>query len=192
MLRGQQALDHKGMTSSASAPSLCTCIQTLRPSRRLAPLGLLVTVALAMLASAALGTAGAQAAQHSQYAAHVHRVTRTSAARRHHNRARRVLQRAQHASSRPTTGRPRTAAQKQAATIAAVLAKPCENTQLTPEAGNLALISGSVLCLINLERARHGETPLVPRPILERAADAHAQELVADDYFAHVSPNGVT
>ena len=50
----------------------------------------------------------------------------------------------------------------------------------------------AVLCLINRERARHGEPPLKPQASLERAAEEHSRELVVQDYFAHVSPAGVT
>jgi uncharacterized protein YkwD len=50
----------------------------------------------------------------------------------------------------------------------------------------------AVLCLINRERAAHGEQPLSVSPQLEAAAEGHAGELVADDYFAHVSPSGET
>jgi uncharacterized protein YkwD len=78
------------------------------------------------------------------------------------------------------------------ATIAAVLATPCEDTGLEPEPGNLAAVRAAVLCLINRERAEHGEEPLSLNRRLQRAAEEHDQELVADDYFAHVSPSGET
>jgi len=78
------------------------------------------------------------------------------------------------------------------ATVAQVLATPCDNVQLTPEAGNVPLIRAAVLCLINKVRAQHGEAPLRPQPALERAAEAHAQEMIALDYFEHVSPSGLT
>jgi uncharacterized protein YkwD len=115
------------------------------------------------------------------------------------------------AKSRPTKSRPRTArsapvpgsapssasAQQSstdelAATIAAVLATPCQNTELTPEADDIDLVRGAVLCLINRKRAENGESPLTSNPQLEQAAEGHCQELVADDYFAHVSPSGET
>ncbi len=85
-----------------------------------------------------------------------------------------------------------TPAAHDAATIAAVLATPCQNTELTPEAGNIALVRAAVLCLINRKRAENGESPLVPSPELEQAAEGHCEELIADDYFAHVSPTGET
>jgi uncharacterized protein YkwD len=84
------------------------------------------------------------------------------------------------------------AAASRSATIAAVLAAPCANTEATPEADNLGAIRAAILCLINRERAQNGESPLKPSRDLEAAAEEHSQELVADDYFAHVSPSGVT
>jgi uncharacterized protein YkwD len=84
------------------------------------------------------------------------------------------------------------AAQETSAKIAAVLATPCQNTELTPEAGNLAAVRESVLCLINQERARNGVSPLMANAQLEQAAEGHCTELIADDYFAHVSPSGQT
>jgi uncharacterized protein YkwD len=79
-----------------------------------------------------------------------------------------------------------------AATIAAVLATPCQNTELVPSAGNLSIVRASVLCLINRTRAEHSEAPLLANAQLEEAAESHCQELIADDYFAHVSPSGET
>jgi uncharacterized protein YkwD len=86
----------------------------------------------------------------------------------------------------------RSSAQSAAATIAAVLSTPCQNTELTPEAGNIALAREAVLCLINRRRAENGESPLLANAQLEQAAEGHCQELIADDYFAHVSPSGET
>jgi uncharacterized protein YkwD len=73
-----------------------------------------------------------------------------------------------------------------------VLENPCQDTELTPEPDNVALVQAAVLCLINKERASHGESPLQLNPDLQRAADEHDQELISADYFAHVSPSGVT
>lgn len=94
--------------------------------------------------------------------------------------------------SEPAGATAQSASQNGAATIAAVLATPCQNTELTPEALNIGLVRAAVLCLINRERAEAGESPLVANAELEQAAEEHGQELVADDYFAHVSPSGET
>lgn len=79
-----------------------------------------------------------------------------------------------------------------AAMIASVLATPCQNTELMPEPGNLAVIRAAVLCLINRVRAQNDERPLAPSGQLEQAAENHSREMVAEDYFQHVSPAGVT
>jgi uncharacterized protein YkwD len=77
-------------------------------------------------------------------------------------------------------------------TIASVLATPCQNTETTPEPGNLAEIDAATLCLINQERARNGDQPLIVNALLQQAAQSHSEEMVAEDYFAHVSPSGLT
>jgi uncharacterized protein YkwD len=79
-----------------------------------------------------------------------------------------------------------------AAAIAAVLAAPCQNTEVTPAAGNLAVVREAIMCLINHERAEHGELPLAANPDLQAAAEGHDREMIDVDYFAHVSPSGVT
>jgi uncharacterized protein YkwD len=84
------------------------------------------------------------------------------------------------------------AALNRSAAIVQVLATQCPNTQLTPEASNLRLIRAAVLCLVNRERAQHGEAPLHTNAKLQQAAESHNQEMIAADYFEHVSPSGVT
>jgi uncharacterized protein YkwD len=79
-----------------------------------------------------------------------------------------------------------------ASTIAAELAAPCQNTELTPEPADLGLVRTAVLCLINRKRAENSEAPLIASADLEQAAEGHCEELIADDYFAHVSPSGET
>jgi uncharacterized protein YkwD len=83
-------------------------------------------------------------------------------------------------------------ADENAAKIAAALATPCQDTELTPEGANLPLVRAATLCLVNQERARNGRVPLTPNPDLEQAAEGHCAELIADDYFAHISPSGET
>ncbi len=79
-----------------------------------------------------------------------------------------------------------------AATISSVLATPCQNTELTPEPGNLGEIDSATLCLINQERARNSELPLQFNALLEQAAQSHSEEMVSEDYFAHIAPSGLT
>ena len=73
-----------------------------------------------------------------------------------------------------------------------MLATPCQNTELTPEEGNLQAIDAATLCLVNQERARNGEPPLQANAQLAQAAQGHSEEMVSADYFAHVAPSGLT
>jgi uncharacterized protein YkwD len=119
----------------------------------------------------------------------------TRAYRRRHHKAK-----AQHRSTAGSTAAntPATApsaaatAQSAAASIALVLATPCQNTEVRPEAGNAQTIDAATLCLVNQVRARNGELPLKPNAELEEAALEHSQEMVSQNYFAHVSPSGET
>lgn len=49
-----------------------------------------------------------------------------------------------------------------------------------------------VLRLVNEERAALHLGPLRRSPLLDAAADVRAQDMAARDYFAHISPDGVT
>ena len=79
-----------------------------------------------------------------------------------------------------------------AAAVAAVLATPCANTEIVPQPENVALARAAVLCLVNRERAQNGEAPLRLSQRLQDAAEGHTAEMIAQDYFAHVSPSGET
>jgi uncharacterized protein YkwD len=45
---------------------------------------------------------------------------------------------------------------------------------------------------VNAERAAHGLTPYTIDPRLTQVARAHAADMVTRNYFAHVTPEGVT
>lgn len=75
---------------------------------------------------------------------------------------------------------------------AAAVARSCAGANLTPNAHNIRLVRAATLCLINRERKRYGERPLKVNHHLMRAARAHSDEMVARDYFSHVSPSGQT
>jgi uncharacterized protein YkwD len=78
------------------------------------------------------------------------------------------------------------------ATIARVLATPCQNTELTPEAGNLQLLDEATMCLVNQVRARGGELPLRVNAQLTQVAQQHSEDMVGEDYFSHTTPSGET
>lgn len=79
-----------------------------------------------------------------------------------------------------------------ATTIAGVLDAPCQNTELMPEAANLALVEEATLCLVNQERARNNQLPLQVNAQLTQVAQRHSEDMIGSDYFSHTSPNGET
>lgn len=48
----------------------------------------------------------------------------------------------------------------------------------------------AIVRAVNHQRARHGLRPVRPSRGLARAADFHSREMLAGDYFAHVSRDG--
>jgi uncharacterized protein YkwD len=79
-----------------------------------------------------------------------------------------------------------------AATVASVLATPCQNTEAIPTQANLEAVETATLCLVNHERARHDEPPLSVNAQLAQAAQSHSEDMLQGDYFAHVAPSGET
>ncbi len=70
--------------------------------------------------------------------------------------------------------------------------EPCVGEYARPGAANAATIDAATLCLINgLRRADH-MAALQPNRELQRVALAQVREMVRRDYFADVSPSGIT
>jgi uncharacterized protein YkwD len=70
--------------------------------------------------------------------------------------------------------------------------RTCPHAALRPTKQNLALVRAATLCLVNRERAVHGERPLHANARLRRAAQAHTESMAVGDYFEHVGPRGQT
>jgi uncharacterized protein YkwD len=124
----------------------------------------------------------------------IHRRSRahpTSRSRRLRNAGKDLRRLRVHSSRQPsatvTVSLPATAS-----SIASVLATPCQNTELMPEPGDLEQIRAATLCLVNQERARNDELPLQPNTQLEQAAQGHSEDMVSEDYFEHIAPDGET
>ena len=165
----------------------------------------LIATAAAILGVLLLATAGAGTASASSTARH-NRACRSSAVRasrasRQRQRTRRRCRAAKgakrngasrrsHASS--NLNRQRAASLARASAIASVIATPCQNTELTPEPADLELVRDAVFCLVNRVRAENGESPLIRNAHLDAAAESHGTEMIADDYFEHISPTGET
>ena len=71
-------------------------------------------------------------------------------------------------------------------------AASCADTHLIPTRVNSDRIEAATLCLVNVQRARHGERALRPNADLNRSAAAHSEDMVARNYFDHTSPAGET
>ncbi|HWH13025.1 MAG TPA: CAP domain-containing protein [Solirubrobacteraceae bacterium] len=67
----------------------------------------------------------------------------------------------------------------------------CQNASIIPTASNVGLIDAATLCLINKARQAAGLVALVEDPALDRAAVAHSKDMVAENYFDHVGPDGL-
>jgi uncharacterized protein YkwD len=68
----------------------------------------------------------------------------------------------------------------------------CADTDLAPATWNVERIRASVLCLVNRERAAHGEGALQTNPRIEQAAQSHTESMAFGGYFEHVGPRGDT
>jgi uncharacterized protein YkwD len=65
-------------------------------------------------------------------------------------------------------------------------AQTCRGARSAPRAN----APTATLCLINAERRARGLAPLTANARLARAAQRHAADMVARDYFSHFSPSG--
>lgn len=136
--------------------------------------------AMFVAAILAIGAAGAPAATSarpsaptSHTARHIHS---RGASRRHHRRP----------------GSPGPGGGGRAVTPPQVPAGPCPNANLEPSAGNLAQIDQATLCLVNKERVSRGLVALAENAKLDAAAAHHTSDMIARNYFDHVSPGGET
>jgi uncharacterized protein YkwD len=68
----------------------------------------------------------------------------------------------------------------------------CPYASLQPTTANVARVRAATLCLVNRERAAHGERLLHWNLALVHAAQAHTESMAFGDYFEHVGPGGST
>jgi uncharacterized protein YkwD len=68
----------------------------------------------------------------------------------------------------------------------------CPGADVVPSAGNLAQVGQATLCLLNDERAAAGLRPLTIAPDLTTPSAAYSARMVAENFFAHESPDGTT
>ena len=71
-------------------------------------------------------------------------------------------------------------------------AAPCANTDIVPDAANMASVKTATLCLLNAERTSRGLSTLTPNGQLAKAAQGYSATMVRQRFFDHVSPSGST
>jgi uncharacterized protein YkwD len=91
---------------------------------------------------------------------------------------------------RPSAPPPRRAASRRLS--AAEVGGQCLDAGLTPTQWNIERIRAATLCLVNRERAAHGESALQVDGRLQQAAQSHTESMAFGDYFEHNGPNGDT
>lgn len=67
----------------------------------------------------------------------------------------------------------------------------CRDSTLLPTEATAARAVAATLCLVNVERGRHGLSSLVEDRSLRAAAEGHSRDMAARDYFEHDTPEGV-
>jgi uncharacterized protein YkwD len=68
----------------------------------------------------------------------------------------------------------------------------CPGADNVPTADTIAQASQATLCLLNNERAAAGLHPVAETPGLTQPSAAYSARMVAEGFFAHVSPDGGT
>jgi uncharacterized protein YkwD len=71
-------------------------------------------------------------------------------------------------------------------------ADDCAGADAVPAADNVAAVNQATLCLLNEQRAAQGVAPLAENAELSSASAGYSQQMVAQGFFAHQSPDGGT
>ena len=68
----------------------------------------------------------------------------------------------------------------------------CQSTPQAPQTpvANVSVPAGSMLSLLNSQRAAQGRRPITEDANLSRAARDHAQDMVTNNYFSHTGRDG--
>lgn len=164
-------------------------------------LGSILVTALAIASACALAGPYAAGASHARVAharaRHAPSCAVSGRSRRGHRRTRKASYRnshrrrptscVHHHSTRHTAKHHATRRHSTAGT-----AGGCADTDLAPASWNVERVRGAVICLVNRERAAHGEGALQTNPRLEQAAQSHTESMAFGGYFEHVGPRGDT
>jgi uncharacterized protein YkwD len=160
--------------------------------RILRSLAAILAAAAAMLALSATVSAAGQTQTGPRATVALHAAAHRVRKHRHHHKHRRRHRHRKHRRhhhGHVVRKRGRTSAAERRAARAAL---QCDGADLVPSEENLAVVRSATICLVNRERAAHGERPLIVNGRLNRAAQGHTEEMIAQDYFSHYGPAGET
>ncbi len=111
--------------------------------------------------------------------------------RRHHTRAHKHHAKVHRsATPRPPVSHATASAGPNGTVTIAAPGGACEGSGLDPSEANLEAVRGASLCLVNRERAAHGEGPLATNTDLQHAAQGHSESMTSGAYFEHAGPGG--
>ena len=68
----------------------------------------------------------------------------------------------------------------------------CKNALLVPDDDNLRHIRRATVCLVNKERTKRDRAKVKAHSTLGKAARRYADEMVEEEFFDHISPEGST
>src|SRR3954469_9934406 len=71
-------------------------------------------------------------------------------------------------------------------------ARGCAGADQMPSGANVAAVRHTTLCLLNRVRRSHHRHRLRSNPSLEAVAQRYSEQMVAQQFFDHVSPSGST
>lgn len=71
-------------------------------------------------------------------------------------------------------------------------AAPCKYRNSKPKTSNLPKVRAAVRCLVNRERSKRGIAKLKYSSALTKAAQGHSENMVSEEFFDHVAPDGST
>jgi uncharacterized protein YkwD len=75
---------------------------------------------------------------------------------------------------------------------ATAAARPCPGADILPRDATPRQLARALTCVIDTERERRGRSSVHTSSRLARAAQVHARDMVANDYFDHLAPDGTS
>jgi uncharacterized protein YkwD len=76
--------------------------------------------------------------------------------------------------------------------VASAASASCADTGVKPSPSSMPVVRHAILCLLNVQRAKHSMAPLHSNTSLAHAASNFSMAMVRGGFFDHTSPSGST